>query len=254
MALDNYVLHDVFEVLVIERDGAGAVVDSKFIGYTSETGFSHSVEQETIKAGIGHKAVAQLFKGKDVSFKLTNAVGSDSLLEMQVGSKFETATRTLAVTERAKIVSDGSEGAKVVLTKMPATIVGKPVVLDNNNVEITGGEYTSSSKTIAWASDATHVGKSVVVSYFVEKTNVEVLAIGADTFPTARELHARSIIYDNETNRIIANVHYVLPKAMPDGNVERSQSSGENSNDSINFTALADEKGNYAYYIVEPIA
>lgn len=251
MALDNYVLHDVFEVLVIERDGAGQVIDTKFIGYTSETGFSHSVEQETIKAGIGNKAVAQLFKGKDVSFKLTNAVGSDSLLEMQVGSKFETATRTLAVTERAKIVSDGSDGAKIELTKMPSAIVGKPVVLDNNNVEITGG--THASKTITFA-DATHVGKSVVVSYFVEKTDVEVLAIGAETFPTARELHARSIIYDNETNRVIANVHYILPKAMPDGSIERTQSAGENSSDSINFTALTDEKGNYAYYIVEPIA
>lgn len=253
MALDNYVLHDVFEVLVIERDGAGQITDTKFIGYTSETGFSHSVEQETIKAGIGNKAVAQLFKGKDVSFKLTNAVGSDSLLEMQVGSKFETATRTLAVTERAKIVSDGSNGAKIVLAKAPAEIVGKPVVLDNNNVEITGGNYSASSKTITFTGE-THVGKSVVVSYFVEKDEVEVLAIGAETFPTARELHARSIIYDNETNRIIANVHYVLPKAMPDGSIERTQSAGENSSDSINFTALTDEKGNYAYYIVEPIA
>ena len=243
MALDNYVLHDVFEVLVIERDGAGQITDTKFIGYTSETGFSHSVEQETIKAGIGNKAVAQLFKGKDVSFKLTNAVGSDSLLEMQVGSKFETTTRTLAVTERAKVV----------LTKAPSEIVGKPVVLDNNNVEITGGTYESSSKTISFTGE-THVGKSVVVSYFVEKDEVEVLAIGAETFPTARELHARSIIYDNETNRIIANVHYVLPKAMPDGSIERTQSAGENSSDSINFTALTDEKGNYAYYIVEPIA
>lgn len=253
MALDNYVLHDVFEVLVIERDGAGQITDTKFIGYTSETGFSHSVEQETIKAGIGNKAVAQLFKGKDVSFKLTNAVGSDSLLEMQVGSKFETTTRTLAVTERAKVVSNGSNGAKVVLTKAPSEIVGKPVVLDNNNVEITGGTYESSSKTISFTGE-THVGKSVVVSYFVEKDEVEVLAIGAETFPTARELHARSIIYDNETNRIIANVHYVLPKAMPDGSIERTQSAGENSSDSINFTALTDEKGNYAYYIVEPIA
>lgn len=254
MALDNYVLHDVFEVLVIERDGAGAIVDSKFIGYTSETGFSHSVEQETIKAGIGNRAVAQLFKGKDVTFTLTNAVGSDSLLEMQVGSKFETATRSLAVTERAKVVAGDDAGSKIVLTKMPTTIVGKPIVLDNNNVEIKGGAVEPSSKTITFASETEHIGKTVVVTYFVEKTDVEVLAIGAETFPTARELHARSIIYDNETNKVVANVHYVIPRAMPDGNIERSQTAGENSNDSINFTALADEKNNYAYYIVEPIA
>lgn len=254
MALDNYVLHDVFEVLVIERDGAGAIKDSKFIGYTSETGFSHSVEQETIKAGIGNRAVAQLFKGKDVTFTLTNAVGSDSLLEMQVGSKFETATRTLAVTERAKVISDGSTGSKIVLTKMPTTIVGDPIVLDNNNLEIKGGSFDKGTKTISFASKKDHIGKSVVVTYFVEKTSVEVLAVGAETFPTARELHARSIIYDNETNKVIANVHYVIPRAMPDGNVERSQSAGENSNDSITFTALADEKNNYAYYIVEPLA
>lgn len=254
MALDNYVLHDVFEVLLVERDGAGAVVDSKFIGYTSETGFSQSIEQETIKAGIGNKTVAQLYKSKDVTFNLTNAVGSDSLLELQSGSKFKTVAQTLAVTERAKVVAK-EEGAVVVLSKLPKTeqeIVGEVVVLDNNNVEIEHAGLEFASKEVSLA-DQTHVGKTVVVTFFVKKTNVEVLEISADTFPTAREIHARSVIYDNETNKLIANVHYILPKAMPDGNIERSQSAGSNSNDSITFNALADEKGNYAYYVVEKL-
>lgn len=250
MALDNYVLHDVFEVLVIERDGAGAIADAKFIGYTTETGFSHSVDQETLKAGIGNKAIAQLFKGKDVSFTLTNALGADSILEMQVGGKFETASRSLAVTERAKIVAGEETKSKIVLTKVPSTIVGEPIVLDNNNKAIEGGTFTPLSKTIEFEG-VENVGKQVVVTYFVEKTDVEVLAIGAETFPTARELHARSLVYDNKTNKIIANVHYVIPQAMPDGTVERSQTAGENSGDSITFTALADELDNYAYYIVE---
>lgn len=251
MALDNYVLHDVFECLIVERDGAGAVKDAKFIGYTTETGFSHTADQETIKAGIGNRAVGQLFKGKDVTFKVTSAFGADSILEMQTGGKFETTTKTMAVTERAKIVSDDSEGSKVVLKQMPSTIVGQPVVLDNHNKKIEGGVCTASSKTIAWASDTTNIGKTVVVSYFVEKEDVEVLAIGAESFPTARELHARSVVYDNQTNKLIANVHYIIPQAMPNGSVERSQSAGENSGDSIEFNALADEDNNYAYYVVE---
>ena len=255
MALDNYVLHDVFEVLLVERDGAGAIKDTRFIGYTSETGFSQSIDQETIKAGIGNKTVAQIYKSKDVTFTLTNAVGSDSLLEIQTGAKFETVAQTLAVTERVTVIEkDG--GAVVKLSKLPSEendIVGDMVVLDNNNQVIQHNGIVFSSKEIS-LTDQKYVGKSVVVTYFVKKSSVEVLAISGETFPTAREIHARSVIYDNETNKIIANVHYIIPKAMPDGNIERSQSAGSNSNDSITFNALADEKGNYAYYVVEKLA
>ena len=255
MALDNYVLHDVFEVLLVERDGAGTIKDTRFIGYTSETGFSQSIDQETIKAGIGNKTVAQIYKSKDVTFTLTNAVGSDSLLEIQTGAKFETVAQTLAVTERVTVIEkDG--GAVVKLSKLPSAendIVGNMVVLDNNNKVIQHNGIVFASKEISLP-DKKYVGKSVVVTYFVKKSSVEVLAISGETFPTAREIHARSVIYDNETNKIIANVHYIIPKAMPDGNIERSQSAGSNSNDSITFNALADEKGNYAYYVVEKLA
>lgn len=255
MALDNYVLHDVFEVLLVERNGAGAIQDTRFIGYTSETGFSQSIDQETIKAGIGNKTVAQIYKSKDVTFTLTNAVGSDSLLEIQTGAKFETVAQTLAVTERVTVI-EKDNGAVVKLSKLPSTendIVGDMVVLDNNNQVIEHNGIVFSSKEIS-LTDKKYIGKSVVVTYFVKKSSVEVLAISGETFPTAREIHARSVIYDNETNKIIANVHYIIPKAMPDGNIERSQSAGSNSNDSITFNALADEKGNYAYYVVEKLA
>ena len=55
MGLDNYIQHDVFEAVIIERDSAGAIIDAKVLGYTSETSFSHSIESEDLRAGIGNK-------------------------------------------------------------------------------------------------------------------------------------------------------------------------------------------------------
>ena len=103
MGLDNYIQHDVFEAVLVDRDSAGAVVDVKVLGYTSETSFSHTTESEDLRAGIGNKFFARLFKSKGVSFTITNEIGSDSMLEMSTGGKFKPLTESLATVETALV-------------------------------------------------------------------------------------------------------------------------------------------------------
>ena len=252
MGLDNYIQHDVFEAVLVDRDSAGAVVDVKVLGYTSETSFSHTTESEDLRAGIGNKFFARLFKSKGVSFTITNEIGSDSMLEMSTGGKFKPLTESLATVETAFVELDNTN-AVIKLENLPSSesdLVGTPKVLDQNNQPV-NGTFTFSSKKIQ-LQDTKLVGQEVKVVYFIKKTELDGLAISAKTFPTAREIHLRSIVYDHDNN-VVANVYYVAKRAIPNGNLDRSHAKGTNMTNQITFDCLEDSKGNYCYYFVEKL-
>ena len=252
MGLDNYIQHDVFEAVLVDRDSAGAVVDVKVLGYTSETSFSHTTESEDLRAGIGNKFFARLFKSKGVSFTITNEIGSDSMLEMTTGGKFKPLTESLATVETAFVELE-EENAVIKLENLPSSepdLVGTPKVLDQNNQPI-NGTFTFSSKKIQLEGTEL-VGQEVKVVYFIKKTELDGLAISAKTFPTAREIHLRSIVYDHDNN-VVANVYYVAKRAIPNGNLDRSHAKGTNMTNQITFDCLEDSKGNYCYYFVEKL-
>lgn len=252
MGLDNYIQHDVFEAVLVDRDSAGAVVDVKVLGYTSETSFSHTTESEDLRAGIGNKFFARLFKSKGVSFTITNEIGSDSMLEMSTGGKFKPLTESLATVETAFVELDNTN-AVIKLQNLPSSepdLVGTPKVLDQNNQPI-NGTFTFSSKKIQLEGTEL-VGQEVKVVYFIKKTELDGLAISANTFPTAREIHLRSIVYDHDNN-VVANVYYVAKRAIPNGNLDRSHAKGTNMTNQITFDCLEDSKGNYCYYFVEKL-
>lgn len=252
MGLDNYIQHDVFEAVLVDRDSAGAVVDVKVLGYTSETSFSHTTESEDLRAGIGNKFFARLFKSKGVSFTITNEIGSDSMLEMTTGGKFKPLTESLATVETAFVELEAEKGV-IKLQNLPSSepdLVGTPKVLDQNNQPV-NGTFTFSSKKIQ-LQDTKLVGQEVKVVYFIKKTELDGLAISAKTFPTAREIHLRSIVYDHDNN-VVANVYYVAKRAIPNGNLDRSHAKGTNMTNQITFDCLEDSKGNYCYYFVEKL-
>ena len=252
MGLDNYIQHDVFEAVLVDRDSAGAVVDVKVLGYTSETSFSHTTESEDLRAGIGNKFFARLFKSKGVSFTITNEIGSDSMLEMSTGGKFKPLTESLATVETAFVELETEKGV-IKLENLPSNesdLVGTPKVLDQNNQPV-NGTFTFSSKKIQLEGTEL-VGQEVKVVYFIKKTELDGLAISAKTFPTAREIHLRSIVYDHDNN-VVANVYYVAKRAIPNGNLDRSHAKGTNMTNQITFDCLEDSKGNYCYYFVEKL-
>ena len=252
MGLDNYIQHDVFEAVLVDRDSAGAVVDVKVLGYTSETSFSHTTESEDLRAGIGNKFFARLFKSKGVSFTITNEIGSDSMLEMTTGGKFKPLTESLATVETAFVELDNTN-AVIKLQNLPSSepdLVGTPKVLDQNNQPV-NGTFTFSSKKIQLEGTEL-VGQEVKVVYFIKKTELDGLAISAKTFPTAREIHLRSIVYDHDNN-VVANVYYIAKRAIPNGNLDRSHAKGTNMTNQITFDCLEDSKGNYCYYFVEKL-
>ena len=252
MGLDNYIQHDVFEAVLVDRDSAGAVVDVKVLGYTSETSFSHTTESEDLRAGIGNKFFARLFKSKGVSFTITNEIGSDSMLEMSTGGKFKPLTESLATVETAFVELDSTKGV-IKLQNLPSNesdLVGTPKVLDQNNQPV-NGTFTFSSKKIQLEGTEL-VGQEVKVVYFIKKTELDGLAISAKTFPSAREIHLRSIVYDHDNN-VVANVYYIAKRAIPNGNLDRSHAKGTNMTNQITFDCLEDSKGNYCYYFVEKL-
>lgn len=70
----------------------------------------------------------------------------------------------------------------------------------------------------------------------------DVLDFKANAFPKISEVQLRTIAYDVETGDVAADVIYVFPRALADGNLNEEFGAGANKTQELNFTALVDTK------------
>lgn len=68
----------------------------------------------------------------------------------------------------------------------------------------------------------------------------DVLDFKAGVFPKVINAEFRTIAYDIEDGTVVADIIYVFPKLMPDGNLNEEFGAGANKTQEINFTALVD--------------
>ena len=74
----------------------------------------------------------------------------------------------------------------------------------------------------------------------VETAAGDILDFKAGTFPKVVNAEFRTIAYDIESGEVAADIIYVFPKLMPDGNLSEEFGAGANKTQEINFTALVD--------------
>lgn len=85
-----------------------------------------------------------------------------------------------------------------------------------------------------------------------EKTvTADVLDIKADSFPRNHNVQLRSIVYDPDTNQVVADIFFTFDRALPDGALSEAFESG-NKTSEISFMAQVDADGNYGKVIVVP--
>lgn len=81
----------------------------------------------------------------------------------------------------------------------------------------------------------------------------EVLEFTSGSFPKNSHVQLRTIAYDIKTGRIAADVYYIFPQAMADGNLNEDFGAGTNKTQEISFTAMVPEgKDSYGQMIVIP--
>lgn len=85
-----------------------------------------------------------------------------------------------------------------------------------------------------------------------EKTvTADVLDIKADSFPANHSVQLRSIVYDPDTNKVVADIFFTFDRSLPDGALSEAFESG-NKTSEISFMAQVDADGNYGKVIVVP--
>lgn len=81
----------------------------------------------------------------------------------------------------------------------------------------------------------------------------DVLDFNVDVLPKSLYVQLHTIAYDKDTNEIVADLYYVFPQAMPDGNLNEEFGAGSNQSQEINFTALVPTGStSYGQYIIVP--
>lgn len=82
----------------------------------------------------------------------------------------------------------------------------------------------------------------------------EVLEFEAGGFPKAMNVQLRTIAYNVDTQEKVADIYYVFPKAVPDGNINEAFGAGANKTTEIAFTALVPTgKTSYGQMIIVPV-
>lgn len=79
----------------------------------------------------------------------------------------------------------------------------------------------------------------------------EVLDFKADSFPVNHHVQLRTIVYDPDTNKVVADMYFIFKKALPSGALAEAFQAG-NKTTEIAFSALVDEDGNYGQVIIVP--
>ena len=186
----RYIIHDTLEAYIQDLDSG----DAYFLGWTTEGNVTRSINQETIRAGIGNKAVGMIQSDEGFTFSVTTGVHYQEIMELQLNNTFES-------------VND------LVIQEI---------------VESADGTFTATEKTVSG----------------------EVIDLDSTKFPKNYKVQLRSVAYDPDSGKVVADIYWIFDKATPDGNLEESFSSANNKTQTINWTALvptgSDSYGKFA--------
>lgn len=232
--MNNIIVQDVLEVF--------ATTDTKayFIGLTSANTVTQTVQNNVIRAGIGNGIISQIMSDKEIKFQVTTGVHSDDIMAMQSGTDFSEGTITINATETCTLASGKLtiEGTPKGTTATVFDKYGKSQsgTIATKSITITGGEE-GDIYTVVYESDVTG----------------EILDLRSDAYPVAHATQLKTVAYDLNTNKIVADIYYIFPKAQPDGGINAQYQAGQNMKDEITFTAqLATGSKSYGKYVVVP--
>lgn len=99
--------------------------------------------------------------------------------------------------------------------------------------------------------DTIEVGADGTITATPTQITGEVLDFKADSFPVNHHVQLRTIVYDPDTNKVVADLYFLFKKALPSGALAEAFQAG-NKTTEIAFSALVDEDGNYGQVIIVP--
>lgn len=115
--------------------------------------------------------------------------------------------------------------------------------------EIQSGQKFESSEDITI--NDVKVGEDDTITATEKTVAGDVLDFKADSFPKNHHVQLRTIVYDPDTNEIVADMYFIFEKALPSGALSEAFSS-TNKTSEIAFSTMVDADGNYGKCIIVP--
>jgi len=119
----------------------------------------------------------------------------------------------------------------------------------NEVYEIQSGQKFESSTAIT-ISDV-EIGADGTITETESTVAGDVLDFKADSFPKNHHVQLHTIVYDPDTNEVVADLYFIFKKALPSGALAEAFQAG-NKTTEIAFSALVDEDGNYGQVVIVP--
>ena len=237
-------VQDTAEAFFIDADGV-----AKFFGCTSSAGINKAVSADDIRCGIGAGIATRIFTANDLTVTVETGLYANAFIEMQSGEKFDdTQTPIVWKAETVKAETTTAPAAKLTITGTP--VDGEFYVQDRFGMSIDGG--TIAAKVITIGTGLTD-GEMYTVVYPEAQTGAYTLEFKTASFPKVTGIMLHTIAYDPDTDEVLADIYWDIPKASPDGNLDLAYAIQTNTATSATFRAL-DANGKTATYIVVPRA
>ena len=211
----------------------------------TDSGLNTTVSKDSIRAGKGHKLLANYYFETGLTLSLTSATFSMEYLAMKFGSDI---TMGADVQTRETLVT----------TVIDKISVSKTPVAFPNTTAIVGAYKLSNSTTDTWTkitftgSDAVvsglPIGSEVCVVYFAEDLSARQIKVPTNIIPdtmyvvgTADEFKATSAGTVNTSSSKIGELEVIVPRFQLDPNTDLALTSSGHATTTIGGEALANE-------------
>lgn len=245
--MDNMLVKDTFEV-IIENPVTGNRYN---YALTDSAGLSSSMSSELLRGGLGNFVVEKMFTDRTWTLDVETVLFNQKFLALQNSSidDFTTGSSEVMKTEEHTIV-DNSGSLEVTLDETETIINDDVDVVLSRDGDIISSTYDSGSNTVTLTGDVVE-GDEVTAMFKVSASSAETLVLGKTDFPSEVTLYLHSIAY--KENVKVGDIYIKLNRCSPDGNVDLSFSSGENTTTSVSFDVLADGSKGYGEYTFVPV-
>lgn len=220
----DYMVHDVMDVLITEI-GTGKVMANTRLQLAA---IESTIDQESIRGGIGNGKVYEMRSNKDMNVTTRNAVMNNEWISLTQGVDI-ISDKEVEVT-KAEIICDVPLDGVITLEDEPS---GK---VQAKKADGTFEEFDAALKKITLTGDFLTMNE-VQLTYKAKITGNSI-TFDAAKFSKMVRLDMKTFAYDLETGDILYDIYFVFPKAMPSSDLNLSYEAGSVLSPELSFSIL----------------
>lgn len=220
----DYMVHDVMDVLVTEIGSKKVMANTKL----QLSAIESTIDQESIRGGIGNGKVYEMRSNKDINVSTRNAVMNNEWIALTQG--VEIVSKHEVEVTKAEIICDVPEGGIIELEVEP---LGKVQAKKDDG---TFEEFDATDKSITLTGE--FLDMNDVQLTYKAKVVGEGITFDAKKFSKTVRLDMKTFAYDLETGDILYDIYFVFPKAMPSSDLNLNFEAGSVLSPELSFSIL----------------